>query len=51
MTLYAHNDKVLSVPEVTTYTYDQAGNLDRETLPSGIVIDYDYDDLDRKSVV
>ena len=41
------NGTVLGTAEDTVYTYDLLGNLDKVTLPNGVVSDYDYDVLNR----
>jgi YD repeat-containing protein len=33
--------------QTTTFTYDNVGQLDRMTLPTGAFLDYDYDDAHR----
>ena len=32
------------------YTYDENGNLSRETKPNGVVVDFGYDELDREGL-
>ncbi|WP_428937499.1 RHS repeat-associated core domain-containing protein [Fontivita pretiosa] len=41
------NDTVLTHVLVTGYSYDAAGNLNTVTAPTGVVHDYDYDNLNR----
>jgi len=36
---------------ITTYTYDINGNLKTQTTPDGVTTTYEYDSMDRKTVV
>lgn len=41
------NNVVLGTPEITTYSYDVIGNLDRIDYANGMIADYQYDTLNR----
>lgn len=47
VTSVQHNGVTSASPEVTTYTYDAVGNLDKVALPNKLTTDYDYDALNR----
>ncbi len=47
VTAVQRNGQVLSVPEVTSYTYTAVGNRASETLPNGIQTLYTYDQMNR----
>ncbi len=49
VTAVERNGHVLSVPEVTTYTYTALGNRASMTLPTGVQTLYSYDNMNRLS--
>lgn len=51
VTTVERNDVVLSTPEVTTYSYDLLGNLERVDQSNGVIAVYEYDDLNRLDVL
>jgi RHS repeat-associated protein len=51
VTAVKRNGQVLSTPETTTYNYDVIGRRQSTTLPNGVTTRYQYDDLDRLTVL
>jgi YD repeat-containing protein len=45
------NDVVLTTPEVTTYSYDLLGNLQRVDQSNGVIAVYEYDTLNRLDIL
>jgi len=51
VTVVERFDTPLTTPEVTDYVYDLLGNLDQVRMAGGVVSDYDYDELNRLTLL